>query len=91
MVGELESAGVEFVGTDETGDRMEVTKHDAAMHNLSRSVLLAVQHGDLTACWTLNFLQILELPWHPYFVGVQFHPEFRSRPGKPSPLFTGKR
>jgi hypothetical protein len=53
--------------------------------------LWAVLHGDLTACWALNFLQILELPWHPYFVGVQFHPEFRSRPGKPSPLFTGKR
>ena len=35
MVGELESAGVEFVGTDESGDRMEVTKHHAATHNLS--------------------------------------------------------
>ncbi|KAF8643606.1 hypothetical protein HU200_066660 [Digitaria exilis] len=34
-------------------------------------------------------LQILELPWHRYFVGVQFHPEFKSRPRKPSPLFTG--
>lgn len=55
MVGELERAGVKFVGTDEAGGRMEV----------------------------------LELPWHPYFVGVQFHPELKSRPGKPSPLFTG--
>jgi CTP synthase (UTP-ammonia lyase) len=34
-------------------------------------------------------LQIVELPNHPYFVGVQFHPEFKSRPGKPSPLFLG--
>ncbi|WVZ72804.1 hypothetical protein U9M48_021206 [Paspalum notatum var. saurae] len=55
MVGELESAGVKFVGTDEAENRMEV----------------------------------LELPWHPYFVGVQFHPELKSRPGKPSPLFMG--
>lgn len=35
------------------------------------------------------FLQIIELPSHPYFVGVQFHPEFKSRPGKPSALFSG--
>lgn len=55
MVEELENAGAKFVGTDETGDRME----------------------------------ILELPSHPYFVGVQFHPEFKSRPGKPSPPFMG--
>ena len=26
---------------------------------------------------------------HPYYVGVQFHPEFKSRPGKPSPPFLG--
>ncbi|XP_059656198.1 uncharacterized protein LOC132303108 isoform X2 [Cornus florida] len=32
-------------------------------------------------------MEIIELPKHPYFVGVQFHPEFKSRPGKPSPLF----
>ncbi len=26
---------------------------------------------------------------HPYFVGAQFHPEFMSRPEKPSPVFLG--
>ncbi|XP_038985086.1 CTP synthase-like [Phoenix dactylifera] len=55
MIMELERAGLEFVGKDETGRRME----------------------------------ILELPLHPYFVGVQFHPEFKSRPGKPSAPFLG--
>jgi CTP synthase (UTP-ammonia lyase) len=35
-------------------------------------------------------LQIIELPSHPFFVGVQFHPEFKSRPAKPSALFLGK-
>ncbi|URE08809.1 CTP synthase [Musa troglodytarum] len=54
-VGKLESAGLEFVGSDESGTRMEV----------------------------------VELPSHPYYVGVQFHPEFKSRPGKPSALFLG--
>ncbi|XP_038987139.1 CTP synthase-like isoform X4 [Phoenix dactylifera] len=55
MVAEFESAGLAFVGKDETGKRME----------------------------------IIELPAHPYFVGVQFHPEFKSRPGQPSALFSG--
>ncbi|CAA0828254.1 CTP synthase family protein, partial [Striga hermonthica] len=32
-------------------------------------------------------MEILELKDHPFYVGVQFHPEFKSRPGKPSPPF----
>ncbi|KAL6500279.1 hypothetical protein OROHE_025645 [Orobanche hederae] len=32
-------------------------------------------------------MEILELANHPFYVGVQFHPEFKSRPGRPSPLF----
>ncbi|XP_027354829.1 CTP synthase-like isoform X2 [Abrus precatorius] len=55
MISQLESAGLSFVGKDETEKRME----------------------------------IVELPGHPFFVGAQFHPEFKSRPGKPSPLFLG--
>ncbi|CAN6444590.1 unnamed protein product [Victoria cruziana] len=34
-------------------------------------------------------MEIVELPGHPYFVGVQFHPEFKSRPGNPSAVFLG--
>lgn len=34
-------------------------------------------------------MQIVEFPGHPFFIGAQFHPEFKSRPGKPSPLFLG--
>ncbi|MFB6300978.1 MAG: CTP synthase [Halobacteriales archaeon] len=34
-------------------------------------------------------MEILELPDHPYFLGTQFHPEFRSRPGRASPPFVG--
>ncbi|BAD61286.1 putative CTP synthetase [Oryza sativa Japonica Group] len=55
MVPEFENAGLQFVGKDETGRRME----------------------------------IIEIPNHRYFVGAQFHPEFKSRPSKPSPLFVG--
>jgi CTP synthase len=34
-------------------------------------------------------MEIIELPSHKFFIGAQFHPEFKSRPGKPSPLFLG--
>ena len=33
--------------------------------------------------------EIVELPTHPFFIGVQFHPEFKSRPLRPHPLFRG--
>ena len=55
LIEEIESAGLVFVGKDETGQRCE----------------------------------IFELKDHPYYIGVQFHPEFKSRPGNPSPPFLG--
>jgi CTP synthase len=35
-----------------------------------------------------TFVEIVELPDHPYFLGCQFHPEFKSKPLQPHPLFT---
>ena len=49
----FEAAGLNFVGKDESGERME----------------------------------IIENSKHPFFIAAQFHPEFKSRPFKPSPLF----
>jgi CTP synthase len=34
-----------------------------------------------------KFVEIAEMPSHPWFVAVQFHPEFQSKPLKPHPLF----
>ena len=34
-----------------------------------------------------DLVEIIELPNHPWFVGVQYHPELRSRPNRPHPLF----
>jgi CTP synthase len=34
-------------------------------------------------------MEFMELPSHPYFVGTQAHPEFKSRPMKPAPMFDG--
>jgi CTP synthase len=36
-----------------------------------------------------KFVEIIELPSHPWYVAVQFHPEFKSKPLKPHPLFAG--
>jgi CTP synthase len=55
LIEQIESAGLRYVGKDETGQRCE----------------------------------IMELDDHPYFVGTQYHPEFKSRPGRPSPPFLG--
>jgi CTP synthase (EC 6.3.4.2) len=34
-------------------------------------------------------MEIVERTDHPYFIGTQFHPEFRSRPDRASPPFVG--
>lgn len=36
-----------------------------------------------------NLVEIVEIKNHPYFIAVQFHPEFKSRPDRPQPLFVG--
>ncbi|HEY8548991.1 MAG TPA: CTP synthase [Vicinamibacterales bacterium] len=36
-----------------------------------------------------KFVEMVELPTHPWYIAVQFHPEFKSKPRKPHPLFAG--
>ena len=36
-----------------------------------------------------KFVEIAEMPGHPWYVAVQFHPEFKSKPLRPHPLFAG--
>ncbi len=36
-----------------------------------------------------TLVEIVEIPEHPWFVAVQYHPEFRSQPNNPHPLFAG--
>ncbi len=40
-------------------------------------------------CVGRELVEIVELPDHPWFLAVQFHPELKSRPFEPHPLFTG--
>ena len=37
----------------------------------------------------LNLIEMIELNNHPHFIGCQFHPEFKSKPFRPHPLFAG--
>ena len=36
-----------------------------------------------------NLVEIVEMKNHPYFIAGQFHPELKSRPNRPAPLFVG--
>jgi CTP synthase len=64
-------------------------RHRYELNNEYRDVL--AEHG--LRCTGLfaehDLAEIVELDDHPWYVGVQFHPEFRSRPTTPHPLFAG--
>jgi CTP synthase len=68
-------------------------RHRYEFNNEYREVL--ARHGMLFTGLSpdKNLVEVIELPEHPWFLGCQFHPEFKSRPRAPHPLFkafTGK-
>jgi len=62
-------------------------RHRYEFNNLYREKFL--KNGMIFSgiCHKLNLIEIIELSDHPWFVGVQFHPEFKSRPNRAHPLF----
>ncbi len=62
-------------------------RHRYEVNNEYRQVL--EQHGMVMCGYSPDsrLVEMIELPDHPYFLGCQFHPEFRSRPRQPHPLF----
>ncbi len=62
-------------------------RHRYEYNNLFRSLM--AEKGLLFSATTPdgNLAEIVELPDHPWFLGCQFHPELRSRPGNAHPLF----
>jgi CTP synthase len=36
-----------------------------------------------------HLVEMVEMKDHPFFLGSQFHPEFKSRPNRPAPMFDG--
>ena len=68
-------------------DISERHRHRYEFNNAYREVLTA--HGLKLAGLSPDgrLVEMVELPGHPWFVGVQFHPEFKSRPNRAHPLF----
>jgi CTP synthase len=63
-------------------------RHRFEFNNAYRSAfeLLGLKISGMHA--DLNLVEIIEIPNHPWFLGVQFHPEFQSKPMCAHPLFT---
>ena len=61
-------------------------RHRYEVNNQLRPRL--VEHGlRISGTSPLGLVEIVELPDHPWFCASQFHPEFKSRPNRPQPLF----
>ncbi len=68
---------------------MERHRHRYEFNNKYRERLAKVGLRVVGEYKKKNLPEIVEFKAHPYFVGVQFHPEFQSRPLRPHPLFSG--
>lgn len=62
-------------------------RHRWEFNNAYRSVLQDAGLKIVGLSPDERLVEIVELPEHPWFVGVQFHPEFKSRPNRPQKLF----
>ena len=70
-------------------DISERHRHRYEINNEYRKIL---EDNGLTICGISpdgSLVEIIELSDHPWFVACQFHPEFKSRPNRPHPLFMG--
>ncbi|MHB8171149.1 MAG: CTP synthase [Thermincolia bacterium] len=62
-------------------------RHRFEFNNEYRALLTAKGLVIAGASPDTRLVEIIELPDHPWFVATQFHPEFKSRPNRPHPLF----
>lgn len=70
----------------------EISERHRHRYELNNQYLQEIENAGLIASGRnkeTGLVEIMELPSHPYFIGVQFHPELKSTPEKPHPLFTG--
>jgi len=76
------------------GNKAEISERHRHRYEVNPKYVPALEEAGLVFCGRDDSgerMEIIELPAseHPYFVGTQFHPEFKSRPLHPSPPFTG--
>ena len=64
-------------------------RHRYEFNNAYRNLLLETDYEISGTSPDGRLVEIIEMPSHPFFLATQFHPEFRSRPNKPHPLFLG--
>tara|TARA_B100001123_G_scaffold451141_1_gene627572 strand:- start:88996 stop:90654 length:1659 start_codon:yes stop_codon:yes gene_type:complete len=71
-------------------EKDEVTERHRHRYEFNRKYDEAIQDGGLKISGETpdgTYVEICELPDHPWFLGCQFHPEFKSKPLEPHPLF----
>lgn len=81
-----DSKACSVYGTTEISERH---RHRYEVNNDYRTAL--VEHG-MKLCGTSpdgRIVEMIELPDHPWFIATQAHPELKSRPNRPHPLFRG--
>lgn len=64
-------------------------RHRYAVNNRYRDMLAERGFRVTGVCTDDNIIEVMELDHHPWFMGTQFHPEFKSRPDRPHPLIAG--
>ena len=80
------SKAIELYGSKTIEERH---RHRYEVNNQYRDVLQ--ENGMLLSGFSPDgrIVEMIEIPEHPWFIGTQAHPEFKSRPNKPHPLFKG--
>ena len=80
------SRAAQAYGATEISERH---RHRWEVSNAYRDVL--AEHGLRLSGQSPDggLVEVIELPNHPWFIGCQFHPELKSRPTRPHPLFAG--
>ena len=69
-----------------------ITERHRHRYEFNNDYRETLQAAGLTLCGLSpdgNLVEAVELTDHPFYIGVQFHPEFKSRPDRPHPLFRG--
>ncbi len=79
------SAAAQFYGTHEISERH---RHRYEFNNAYREQLARAGLIQSGTSPDERLVEVVELEGHPHFIGCQFHPEFKSRPMAPHPLFS---